>query len=176
MPSIGQSFRMAKTGKTDTTLVLHWMEEQRAWVELPWFEWVRFRGFGKERSSFLSGADPGIHYFLVCKLGPAGELCDVIPHRYIISNDARMIEGFDGLKPEERDEAYRLEDLPFPMSEEVDRLNELGARGFAANLPPLHTVQPLLRAIPGIAGARPNASCWNFLSAIGVCYTSSKPN
>jgi hypothetical protein len=90
--------------------------------------------------------------------------------------DARLVHGFDGLELTEREESERLEDLDTPTVEEVERYNELGDRGFSVNLPPLHTVQPLLRAIPGIAGAQPGAACWNFLSAIGVCRSSSRLN
>src|SRR5262245_60049691 len=54
----------------DKTLILHWNEDQGAWMELPWLEWVRFRGLGKERASLLVGAEAGEHYFLVCMLGP----------------------------------------------------------------------------------------------------------
>src|SRR5262245_14090995 len=68
----------------DKTLVLHWIEDQSTWTELPWLDWVRFRGFGKERSSLLIGASAGEHYFLVCMLGQHGELSNVIPHRYVI--------------------------------------------------------------------------------------------
>ena len=160
----------------DKTLILHWVEGQSAWAELPWSEWVRFRGFGKERSSLLVGAEAGEHYFLVCMIGAHGDLCNVIPHRYVVTADARLVHGFDGLELTEREESERLEDLDSPTVEEVERYNELGDRGFAVNLPPLHTVQPLLRAIPGIAGAQPGAACWNFLSAIGVCRSSSRPN
>jgi len=164
------------SGPPNKTLILHWVEGQSAWAELPWPEWVRFRGFGKERSSLLVGAEAGEHYFLVCMIGAHGDLCNVIPHKYVVTTDARLVHGFDGLELTEREESERLEDLDTPTVEEVERYNELGDRGFSVNLPPLHTVQPLLRAIPGIAGAQPGAACWNFLSAIGVCRSSSRLN
>lgn len=164
------------SGPPNKTLILHWIEGQSAWAELPWPEWVRFRGFGKERSSLLVGAEAGEHYFLVCMIGAHGDLCNVIPHKYVVTADARLVHGFDGLELTEREESERLEDLDTPTVEEVERYNELGDRGFSVNLPPLHTVQPLLRAIPGIAGAQPGAACWNFLSAIGVCRSSSRLN
>jgi hypothetical protein len=160
----------------DKTLILHWDEEQKAWAELPWLDWVRFRGLGKERSSLLLGAEAGEHYFLVCMLGAHGDLCNVIPHRYVISNDARLVHGFDGLDLEERDESDRIAELAVPSIEDIERYKELGDRGFATNLPPLHTVQHLLQAIPGIAGALPGAACWNFLSAIGVSRSSAAVN
>ena len=163
-------------GTPDKTLILHWIEGQNAWKELPWLDWVRFRGFGTERSSLLIGAEAGEHYFLVCMLGSTGELCNVIPHRYVISNDARLVHGFDGLDVAEREESDRIEELVVPTIEELERYNELGARGFAVNLPPAHTVQHLLQAIPGIAGAQPGAACWNFLSAIGVCRSGTAVN
>jgi hypothetical protein len=158
------------------TLILHWSEDQNAWAELPWLDWVRFRGYGKERSSLLIGAEAGEHYFLVCMLGSHGELSNVIPHRYVISNDARLVYGFDGLEEGERQEADRLEELVWPTIEDIERFNELGQRGFSANLPPLRTVHSLLQAMPGIAGAPPGAACWNFLSAIGICRSSMAPN
>jgi len=160
----------------DKTLILHWIEDQNAWEELPWLDWVRFRGFGLERSSLLVGAEAGEHYFLVCMLGSHGELCNVIPHRYVISSDARLVHGFDGLDVTEREESDRIEELVAPTIEDLERYNELGDRGFAVNLPPLRTVQHLLQAMPGIAGAQPGAACWNFLSAIGVCRSGSAPN
>ena len=160
----------------DKTLVLHWNEGENAWIELPWDDWVRFRGVGHKQPTLLAGAQPGEHFFLVCMLGRQGELCNVIPHRYVMSSDARLVHGFDGLEFLEREEADRIEGLPFPTIEDIERLDELAGRGFAVNLPPLHTVCHLLRAVPGIAGAAPGAACWNFLSAIGVCRASSKPN
>jgi hypothetical protein len=160
----------------DTTLILHWIEEQNIWAELPWFDWVRFRGFGKERSNLLVGAEAGEHYFLVCVLGPCGDLCNVIPHRYVISNDALLVHAFDGLAVAERDEADRIEELAAPTAEDIERYNELCGRRFAANLPPPRTVQHLLQAMPGIAGAQPGAACWSFLSAIGVCRSNAVPN
>jgi hypothetical protein len=156
----------------DKTIVLHWTESQRAWVELPWADWVRFRGVGHKEPKSLAGAQAGEHYFLVCMLGRQGELHNVIPHRYIISTDARLVHGFDGLEPLERDETDRIEGLPFPTIEDLERLNELIGRGFSVNLPPLHTITHSLRTIPGIAGALPDADCWNFLSAVGVCRAS----
>lgn len=160
----------------DKTLILHWIEGQRAWAELPWVDWVRFRGLGEERSSLLMGAEAGEHYFLVCMLGPHGELSNVIPHRYVISNDARLVHGFDGLEIAEREESDRLGELASPTIEDIERYAELGERGFAVNLPPLRTLQHLLQAMPGIAGAHPGAACWNFLSAIGVCRSSTAAN
>ena len=158
------------------TLILHWIEDQNAWTELPWVDWVRFRGFGIERSSLLIGAEAGEHYFLVCMLGPQGDLCNVVPHRYVISSDARLVHGFDGLEVAEREESDRIQELASPTFEEIERYNELGERGLAANLPPLHTVQHLLHAMPGIAGAQPGAACWSFLAAIGVCRSGAAAN
>jgi hypothetical protein len=160
----------------DKTLILHWIEAQKAWAELPWLDWVRFRGIGEEGSSLLLGAEAGEHYFLVCMLGSHGELSNVIPHRYMISNDARLVCGFDGLDGAERDESDRIAELPAPTIEDIERYKELCERGFATNLPPPHTVQHLLQAIPGIAGALPGAACWNFLSAIGVCRSGAAIN
>jgi hypothetical protein len=158
------------------TLVLHWVENRSAWAELPWLDWLQFRGFGKERASLLVGAEAGEHYFLVCMLGIHGELCKVIPHRYVISSDARLVHGFDGLEVAEREEADRIEELALPSAEDIARYNQLAERGFSANLPPHHTIQHLLQALPGIAGAQPGAACWNFLSAIGVCRSSTRAN
>ena len=160
----------------EKTLVLHWVEGRSAWAELPWVDWVRFRGFGKDRSSLMVGAEAGEHYFVVCMLGVHGELCNVIPHRYVVSADARLVHGFDGLEVAEREESDRIEDLAAPTLEEMERQQELGERGFSVNLPPHHTVAHLMQAIPGIAGAQPSAACWNFLAAIGVCRSSATLN
>src|SRR3954453_23758589 len=112
----------------DKTVVLHWIESTSAWAELPWQDWVRFRGFGKERSSLLVGAEAGEHYFVVCMLGASGELRNVIPHRYVVSADARLIHGFDGLETAEREESDRIEDLAAPTLEDTERQQELGER------------------------------------------------
>jgi len=160
----------------DKTVILHWMENQRRWTELSWADWVRFRGFGKDEPSLLVGAEAGEHYFLVCMLGRHGDLRHVVPHRYVISNDARLVHGFDGLEIEEREESDRLRELASPTLEDIERYTELGTRGFAVNLPPPRTIQPLLLAIPGLAGAQPGAACWEFLCAIGVCRSTSGVN
>lgn len=160
----------------DKTVILHWIENQGTWVELPWADWIRFRGFGEDQTSLLLGAPAGEHYFLVCMLGSYGDLCNVVPHRYVISSDARLIHGFDGLEVAEREESDRLRELAAPTFEDIERFTALGTRGFAVNLPPLHTVQNLLYAIPGLAGAQPGAACWEFLSAIGICRSTSCVN
>jgi hypothetical protein len=165
-----------KKNVPDKTLILHWIESQTAWAELPWADWVRFRGFGDEQSSLMVGAEAGEHYFLVCMLGRHGDLCNVVPHRYVVSSDARLIHGFDGLEIAEREESDRLRELSSPTVEDIERYTELGARGFAVNLPPSRTVQQLLQAIPGIAGASPGAACWDFLSAIGIIQPNSRVN
>ena len=164
------------TGTPDNTVIQHWDECRTSWGELSWRDWVRFRGFGEGGHSLLAGAEAGEHYFLVCVLGDRGELTNVIPHRYVLSTDGRLVHGFDGLGEAERQESCRIEELPLPTVEDSERYQELGARGFTVNLPPLHTVPPLLRAMPGLAGAQPSAACWHFLSAIGICQSSTRAN
>ena len=163
-------------GTPDNTVILHWDECRTSWTQLSWHDWVRFRGFGAGRQSLLAGAKAGEHYFLVCVLGDCGELDNVIPHKYVLSADARLVHGFDGLEEVERRELYRIDVLPSPTIEDSERCNELDARSFAVNLPPTYTVQPLLRAMPGLAGAQPGAACWQFLSAIGISRSSVRPN
>lgn len=158
------------------TVVLHWVERHSTWAELPWLDWVRFRGYDSGKPSSLAGAEAGEHFFLVCILGKSGELCNVIPHRYIVSSGARLVHGFDGLDSDEREESDRIGQLAFPAVEELARYNELGERGFSVNLPPPHTLQQLLHAMPGIAGAQHDAACWDFLTAIGVCRSSRRAN
>jgi hypothetical protein len=158
------------------TVVLHWVECGNAWAELPWTDWVRFRGYDAEKTASLPGVEAGEHFFVVCMLGVHGELCNVIPHRYSLSEDARLVHGFDGLDVAERKESERIGELAFPSLEDIERYNQLGGRGLSANLPPHHTVQNLLQAMPGIAGAQPGAACWDFLSAIGVCRSSPRAN
>jgi hypothetical protein len=169
---IGSKTRIA--GTPDKTVILHWRECQNGWAELSWHDWVQFRGFGAERASLLAGAEAGEHYFLVCILGARGELHNVIPHRYVISTDARLVYGFDGLESSERDELCRIEGLPWPTAEEAEQYKTFGAREFSVNLPPPHTVQQLLTTIPGIAGAPSDAACWDFLSAIGICRSTAR--
>jgi hypothetical protein len=163
-------------GTPDNTVILHWNECQREWMELPWRDWVRFRGFGEGGTTLLAGAEAGEHYFLVCVLGDGGELANVIPHRYVLSADGRLVYGFDGLEAPEREEYCRIQTLLSPTIEDSERYNELGSCGFTANLPPLHTVHSLLRALPGLAGAQHSAACWDFLSAIGICRASTRAN
>jgi hypothetical protein len=160
----------------DNTVILHWDECAAAWARLSWRDWVRFRAVGEGNLSMLAGAAAGEHYFLVCMLGDRGELCNAIPHRYIMSTDGRLVHGFDGLDEAEREESNRIAELLFPTVEDLERCKQLFAREFAANLPPLHTVQPLMRAMPGVAGAEQGAACWDFLSAIGICRSSARPN
>jgi hypothetical protein len=163
-------------GTPDNTVILHWQECQTSWAELSWGDWVRFRGFGEDGRSLLVGAQAGEHYFLVCILGDRGELANVIPHKYVMSSDGRLVYGFDGLGDAEREEWSRIEELALPSAEESARYEEFGLRGLAVNLPPLHTVPPLLKAMPGLAGAPPSAPCWTFLSAIGICRSGRRTN
>ncbi len=62
------------------------------------------------------GAEAGEHYFLVCVLGDGGELDNVIPHRYVLSTDGRLVHGFDGLGEAEREEV-----LPDPGAPHAHR-------------------------------------------------------
>jgi hypothetical protein len=161
-------------GTPDSTVILHWNECGALWAKLSWRDWVRFRGFDEGGSRLLVGAEAGEHYFLVCVLGDRGELCNVIPHRYVMSTDGRLVYGFDGLGAAEREEYCRIERLSSPSIEDSERYTELGARGFSVNLPPQYTVQPLLKVMPGLADAQEGAACWNFLSAIGVCRSGTR--
>jgi hypothetical protein len=162
------------TGTPDNTVILHWDEGQAAWTEVSWRDWVRFRGFSEEGPRLLAGAEAGEHYFLVCILGDRGELANVIPHKYLMSRDGRLVHGFDGLCEAEREESSRIEQLALPSIEEAERYQEFGSRGLAVNLPPLRTVPPLLTSMPGLAGAPPSAACWSFLSAIGICRSGTR--
>jgi hypothetical protein len=163
-------------GTPDNTVILHWDKCLATWAKLSWRDWVRFRGFGNGGLSLLAGADAGEHYFLVCVLGDRGELTNVIPHRYVLSTDGRLVHGFDGLLQAEREEYQRIQVLHLPTTEDSERCDELDARGFTVNLPPLHTVGPLLRTMPGLAGAQPSSACWHFLSAVGICRSSARAN
>ena len=189
-------------GSPANTVILHWDECETTWAQLPWRDWVRFRGFDDGGLSLLAGAEAGEHYFLVCVLDDRGELANVIPHRYVLSTDGRLVHGFDGLRQAEREEYCRIQLLLMPTIEDSERYTELDARGFAVNLPPPHTVQPLLRALPGLAGsarhrrrdrlggeggrllralpglagAQPSGACWHFLSAIGISRSSARAN
>jgi hypothetical protein len=158
------------------TVILHWVERHGTWAELPWPDWVRFRGYDKVNARSLSGAEAGEHFFVVCMLGVDGELCNAIPHRYVVSTDARLVHGFDGLDLLEREELHRIGELAFPTLEDIERCDELGERGFSVNLPPPHTVHQLLQSMPGIPGAQHEAACWDFLSAIGVCRSGPRAN
>ena len=80
-------------GTPDNTVILHWDERQTAWAELSWRDWVRFRGLGEGRTSLLAGAEAGEHYFLVCVLGDGGDLTNVIPHRYVLTTDGRLVHA-----------------------------------------------------------------------------------
>jgi hypothetical protein len=161
-------------GTPDSTVILHWDKCEAVWAELSWRDWVRVRGFDKSGFRLLVGAEAGEHYFLVCVLGDRGELYNVIPHRYVMSADGRLVHGFDGLGAAEREESCRIEALPLPSIEDMERYKEFGARGFSVNLPPQYTVQSLLKVIPGLAAAQEGGACWNFLSAIGVCRSGTR--
>jgi hypothetical protein len=163
-------------GTPENTVILHWDDCRAAWGQLSWGDWIRFRGFAEGGRSLLVGAKAGEHYFLVCVLGERGELANVIPHRYVLSTDGQLVHGFDGLGEAERQEVCRIEELILPTIEDSERYEEFGARGFTVNLPPLRTVQALLRAMPGLAGVQPSAACWHFLSAMGICRSSPRPN
>ena len=164
------------TGTPDKAVILHWDEVGTAWAELSWHDWVRFRGMQPGDHTLLAGAEAGEHYFLVCVLGDGGELHQAIPRRYMMSAEGRLVYGFDGLEAEEREESWRIEELDIPTPQELKRYDELVARSLSANLPPRRTVPPLLRAMPGLASAVDGGACWHFLSAVGVCKSSSRAN
>ena len=168
--------KVVVTGTRDNAVVLHWDEAGTTWAVLSWRDWLRFRGTEPGKHTLLPGAEAGEHYFLVCVLGDHGELRHAIPQRYVMSTDGLLSYGFDGLEAEEREESSRIEELDMPTPQEINRYNELGARGLSANLPPPRTVAPLLRAMPGLASAMDGSPCWHFLSAVGVCKSSSRAN
>ena len=131
-------------GTPDNTVILHWDECRMSWAELPWQDWVRFRGVGAGRQSLLAGAKAGEHYFLVCVLGHCGELANVIPHKYVLSADARLVHGFDGLEETERQELCRLDALLLPTIEDSERYNELTHEFYGQ--PASHTYRGALAA------------------------------
>jgi len=155
-------------GPVEDTVILHWNESKTCWEKFAWSSWVRLRSFIDGRLPELPGAEPGVHFFLVCMLGKHGALADVIPHKYAMSEHGHLIQAFDGLEEEERAERLRLGQLVAPTLEDTERHKELCDRGFAVNLPPARTVSPLLKSIPGLTEADPGAACWRFLSAMGI--------
>ena len=102
-------------GTPDKTVILHWDEYGMSWAKLSWRDWVQFRGYGVGRQSLLAGAKAGEHYFLVCVLGNCGELANVIPHKYVLSADARLVHGFDGLEEAERQELCNIAQITSPV-------------------------------------------------------------
>jgi hypothetical protein len=48
-------------GTPDNTIILHWDACRTSWTELPWRDWVRFRGLGDGGLSWLAGAEAGEH-------------------------------------------------------------------------------------------------------------------
>lgn len=163
-------------GTPEDVVILHWVECRRGWENVPWSDWVQLRGSGEQRLPLLVGATAGVHYFVVCMLGERGELANVIPHKYVMAADGRLVQAFDGLGKEEREERARLGQLAAPTFEQSERYQELCDRGFAVNLPPPYMVPPLMKSLPGLIGAGPSAPCWRFLSAIGITGSSMHSN
>ena len=114
--------QMNVVGTPANTVILHWNECGTTWAQLPWRDWVRFRGFDDGGLSLLAGAEAGEHYFLVCVLDDRGELANVIPHRYVLSTDGRLVHGFDGLRQAEREEYCRIQLLLQPTIEDFGAL------------------------------------------------------
>ena len=98
-------------GTPENTVILHWDECRATWHQLAWRDWVRFRRSDDGGHSVLVGAEAGEHYFLVCVLGDRGELANVIPHRYLLSANGRLVHDFDGLGQSEREEYYSIQVL-----------------------------------------------------------------
>ena len=73
--------------------------------------------------------------FLVCVIGDRGELYNVIPHRYVMSADGRLVHGFDGLGAAEREESCRIEELVLPSIEDMERYKELVLADFRSTCP-----------------------------------------
>jgi len=44
-------------GTPDSTVILHWDQCEAEWAELPWRDWVRFRGFDESGFRLLVGRD-----------------------------------------------------------------------------------------------------------------------
>src|SRR5262249_24097451 len=123
-------------GTPDSTVILHWDECQSAWARLSWRDWVRFRGLEADGLSLLVGAEAGEHYFLVCVLGDRGELVNVIPHRYVLSTDGRLVYGFDGLGKDERGEYCRIQVLRSPTTQDAARCGEFDTRAVSVDPAP----------------------------------------
>ena len=85
--------------------------------------------FGRSGGSLLAGAEAGEHYFVVCILGDRGELANVIPHKYFLSTDARLVHGFDGLEEDERHGIFQKDPGPLLTDNQrgLERYDELGA-------------------------------------------------
>ena len=90
------------TGTPDSTVILHWQATSDVWAELPWRDWVRFRGCG-------DGGEVGPQL-----LGEGGELVGDRP--------TQVLQNLRRRRPEFRGDA---DDLPCGLVPGGAQLSEL---------------------------------------------------
>lgn len=155
--------------------VLHW--RQGSWHPIDWDTWPHFTGWAKPWAP-LPGVGTGEHYFVVCILSD-GRLYNIIPHRYLVDSDGRIIGDvyFGVLTDDEIPHYKRLNErhyespqtLPLSDDEQKD-FDAIRDRLWRSWLPPAEAMRELMRVV----GAMPDEgdAAWRVLLASGLQMSS----
>ncbi|MGH6776767.1 MAG: hypothetical protein ACRECL_01970 [Bradyrhizobium sp.] len=149
------------------------------WHGIPWVSWLKFRGIG-EGWAPLPHVRAGEHYFVVCVVED-GRLFNILPHRYLIDRDGRIIDQryFGVLSPEEIEQFETLDRRHYeypqtsPLSEAEQRtFDAFRDRLWRSWLPPAEAVRELTRAATAVPDETDAA--WNVLEACGFTRGTSR--
>jgi hypothetical protein len=132
-------------------LVLHWNEATKTWDRISWDDWSHFRALrGRDEFRPLQNVRRGDHFF-VCIAADERTVFNIIPHRYRVDGDGRIVDhDFDDLSPEEGEIIRKWQHSHFsPEGEEAIEYNALRERCYRSWLPPREAAMALIRDLPG---------------------------
>jgi hypothetical protein len=176
-------------GPEEDMVIFHWNEAARTWDQKSWQDWMCFMGVGDgpqgEKFRPLPGIRAGDHYFVVCIVDEDRTLYNILPHRYLIDHDGRIVDDrYFGVLSEAETELYealnkRAYQYPqtHPLNDkEKTEFDTTRGRLWRSWLPPRDAAMVLIRQLPGFPKAWPDRPQLAFLAAFGISDQKGAPN
>lgn len=168
----------------DAMLALHWNEAARTWDKIAWCDFMRFKTFGDEFRP-LAGIGAGNHWFVVCVVDDQQNLFNVLPHRYLIHHDGRIVDdGYFGVLSGAETKRYKALNKRHYQYPQIHPLNEKEQTEFDAIrdrlwrswLPPRDAAMMLIRDLPAFPTSSPDRPGLAFLAAFGITDQNQSAN
>src|SRR5216684_4778182 len=120
---------------TGDPLIYCWNREFSRWLKVGLFEWINFRRVNGDWRPLL-GVSDGEFYFAVCVVDRIRTLLNIVPYRYRVDAEGRILScRFDDLSDAEVERLDLLVMKANLSSEEAHDLRELQERQWVGTLP-----------------------------------------